>query len=1093
MAKLGLTLLGGFQARLDTGEAFGLPTRKAQALLAYLALPPGQAHPRDKLAALLWGGIREESARASLRQALFSIRKALGAIERDVLRQEGDALSLVPGAIEVDAVLFQQHVAEGTVGSLEQAATLYRGDLLSGFAVDESPFEEWLLGERERLREVALEGLARLLAQQRRTGASEAAVQTALRLLTLDPLQEAVHRALMRLYADLGRRGTALRQYQQCVAVLGRELGIEPEPETKTLYQEILRQRPLRPSTATELTSRQGTRAGEHRAPGAGAETVLVGRESERQALRAALERVVTEGGGVIAVLGEAGIGKSRLVAELTAEAAARGMTVLLGRAYESEQILPFGPWVDAVRAGRVADDAETLDRLGPALRVDLARLFPEIGGVAPTSGVANVRPLFESLAQLVRHLAARQPVLLVLEDLHWADELSARLVAFVGRRLAGTAVLLVVTAREDELAEVPALQQALDDLRRDAALTTLPLRPLSHVDTLALVRGIARIGDQAALDRLGERAWAASEGNPFVAVETVRAQAEGAVVPGRDLALPERVREIVTKRLQRLSQSGQMLAAVAAVIGREFDFTLLQRASGLSDEEAAAGVEELVRHRILHGLGERFDFTHDRIRETAYRRILVPRRRLLHRRAAEAIEELHAGDLARHALALGQHYREAELWEPAVVHLTRAALDAFARAASREALACFESALAAIDRLPEGPVTTGYAIDVRLDMAMALMNLGEFRRSLDRMVEAEALARAADDQGRLGRILSRMAYDLASLGDFSAALVKAEAALAIAAQTDDRASLISVNVMIARILYGAGQYGPAIDAARRTLDLVPAEDRAPSPKARRFSVLSNISFSRFWLVVAMAEVGKFQEGAVLGVEAVAIARALGRFQAVVALLGLGRLRVVQGALGPAIEILEEALPLCETSTDLALYFSRTASSLGEAYVRSGRVAGGLTLLERAASHAEEIGFVFGHALFVAMLGEGRLVAGDTDGAAADAERALALSRRHGQRGWEAWALRLDAAVAARREPGDLAAIETRFGAAAALAGELGMRPLLAHCSLGLGVAYRAAGMKERASKASAAALTEYRAMDMPYWVAQAEHALGTA
>src|SRR6266436_6015259 len=151
MARLILTLLGGFQARLEPGSALSLPTRKSQALLVYLALPLGQAHPRDKLAALLWGGIREESARASLRQALFAIRKALGEAE---------------------------------------ATALYRGDLLAGLAVDEAPFEEWLLGERERLRELALEGLAKLLAHQRKMEAIEAAIQTALKLLTLEPLQE---------------------------------------------------------------------------------------------------------------------------------------------------------------------------------------------------------------------------------------------------------------------------------------------------------------------------------------------------------------------------------------------------------------------------------------------------------------------------------------------------------------------------------------------------------------------------------------------------------------------------------------------------------------------------------------------------------------------------------------------------------------------------------------------------------------------------------------------------------------------------------------------------------------------------------------
>src|SRR5882762_5422984 len=191
MARLSLTLLGGFQARLEPGSAVALPTRKSQALLAYLALPPGRAHPRDKLAALLWGGIREESARGSLRQALFALRKALS--DTSVVQQDGDALALERGAVDVDAVTFERLVHEGTASALERAVALYQGDLLSGFAVDEAPFEEWLLAERERLRELALEALARLLANQRNAGASEAAVHTALKLLTLDPLQEPVH------------------------------------------------------------------------------------------------------------------------------------------------------------------------------------------------------------------------------------------------------------------------------------------------------------------------------------------------------------------------------------------------------------------------------------------------------------------------------------------------------------------------------------------------------------------------------------------------------------------------------------------------------------------------------------------------------------------------------------------------------------------------------------------------------------------------------------------------------------------------------------------------------------------------------------
>src|SRR5262249_37351295 len=198
---------------------------------------------------------------------------------------------------------------------------------------------------------------------------------------------------------------------------------------------------------------------------------------------------------------------------------------------------------------------------------------------------------------------------------------------------------------------------------------------PLARAHTQSRARARARGGDDGALGALAEQAWAASEGNPFVAVETVRAHAEGAVLTaGHGLALPERVRQIVGRRLERLSERGQSLTSVAAVIGREFDFALLTRAAGLGEEETASGVEELVRRHILHGVGERFDFSHDRIREAAYGRILAPRRRMLHRRIAEAIEALHARHLTPHALALGLHYQSAEVWDRAVRSLRETA-----------------------------------------------------------------------------------------------------------------------------------------------------------------------------------------------------------------------------------------------------------------------------------------------------------------------------------------------------------------------------------------------------------------------------------
>jgi DNA-binding SARP family transcriptional activator len=221
-----------------------LPTRKTQALLAYLAVPPGRAHSRESLAALLWGDLPQPQARASVRVALYRLRKAIPSAVRS-LSIDGETVALRAGAVAVDAAVFEQLCAEGTPAALEKAVELYRGDLLAGLSVPEAPFEEWLMVQRERLREMALHALARLLTHQRETGATEAAIATALRLLALDPAREPVHRILMRLYAGLGRRGAALRQYQLCLNALRREFRAAPAPETQRLFEEIVRQRPV--------------------------------------------------------------------------------------------------------------------------------------------------------------------------------------------------------------------------------------------------------------------------------------------------------------------------------------------------------------------------------------------------------------------------------------------------------------------------------------------------------------------------------------------------------------------------------------------------------------------------------------------------------------------------------------------------------------------------------------------------------------------------------------------------------------------------------------------------------------------------------
>ena len=823
MPRLNLTLLGGFQGRLGASAPFTLPTRKSHALLAFLALPPGRPHAREKLASLLWGGMREPQARSGLRQSLFTLRKAVG-VDPPVLLIDGQTVTLNPTAVDVDVFEFEGQVAEGTAAALERAAALYRGELLEGLALQEAPFEEWLLVERYRLRELALEALAKLLRHQHATGAPEAALQTALRLLALDPLQEPAHRAVMRLYVQLGRRASALRQYQVCVGALQRELSVEPDTTTKQLYQEILRQRPSHPAGHVERAATapavpaEGPSLPEETLP---RELPLIGREAEIRLLREVLNRAGEGHGQVVAVIGEAGVGKSRLLAEVAAEAVALRARVLVGRCYEAEQILPFASWVDAFRAGHINEATDVLESLNPILRAELTRLFPELGlpGHGPGQGPVDYRHLFESVAQLVRHLVLHQPVMLILEDLHWGDEMSLRLLSFVGRRLRTWPILVVVTAREEDLASAPILRRTLEDLARDQRLVELRLAPLSKEDTLTLIRTLARTeSNEAAMTRLAEQVWITSEGNPFAVVEIVRALTKGtAADPSAKLTVPKGVSDVIVRHLEALSERGRELTAVAAVIGRQFDFSLLRRSAGLEENEAAQLLEELVRRRVLHNVGERFDFTHDRIREVAYSRLLRERRRVLHARIADSLETLYADRLAEHVERLAHHAVRGELGEKAVAYLRQAGAKAFANSAHTDALAYFTQALELLGKLAPGAARDREELSLRLALGPALQatrgyatpeveqNYGRARQLADEVGEP-----VQQFQALWGMWL--VASHRASAG---AALELGRELLAFAERLDDPALLLEGHHAVWPVLVWLGN----ADAARRHLD----------------------------------------------------------------------------------------------------------------------------------------------------------------------------------------------------------------------------------------------------------------------------------
>jgi DNA-binding SARP family transcriptional activator len=982
MPRAQLRLLGGFEAYASGERPVVLPAR-SQALLARLAFRPGEVHLRDKLAALLWGDAPAPRARQSLRQALLTIRRSWSDGHPDLVLDQGDALALNPAAVDVDTASFERLVETRTPEALEGAASLYRGELLEGIAGQSAPFEEWLLAERERLRELALEVFGRLLKHQSDAGNVAGAIQTAGRLLAIEPADEAVHRTLMRLYARHGRRAAALRQYQLCTAALKRELGIDPEPATRALYRELLQSPPAARLEPEPAVPRE---AGPGGPVLAAAETSLVGRQAELALLRERRQQAWRGRGQLVAIVGEAGIGKTRLVEAMIQDVLAHGGRVLLGRSYASTQILPGGPWVTALRNGGVIPAIVHDTDVGGPFRSELARLIPEVGTVEPraTASAEERLRLFEAMSHVIETLARAQPLLLVLEDLHWSDDLSAQLLAFVTHRLSGWPVLALLTAREEEVAALPALGQLLAELDRDAHAVRVRLGPLTRDETLALIRDLARAGHEpAAVERLGDRIWKASGGNPFVAIETVRAIDEGAEPGiGEPLPVPDRVRDTILGRLERLDRRTQDLAAVAAVIGRKFSFTLVQRAAGLDAPEAARSVEELVAHQLLHVVDEQLDFTHERIREVTYARLLPPRRQLLHATVARAIETLYPDRLDELADRLAHHYAKTDLDDKAVEHLRRfaeRAAQGYANAAAVEALK------EALTRARRGPGGGGDdRILALLDtLSLSLAVLGRFPEILELLLPERDRAERVGDRALASAYFFRLGLTYSYLGQPQHAVTAARRALDEAEHCGSHHASGRACYLLALAAYYTGESRSGVEHARRGIACL-----------ERGATRADLAWlGQTWWVLGLLLYLRGEFGAALqALEQVeAVARRMGgepRLSSFAAWT-VGLILATRGQWDEGIERCRRSLAEAPDPVNTALARGRLAT----AYLEKGEAAEARPLLEQAVEQLARFRFTQVQGLYTAFLAEARRLTGDAPGAREAAERALVLTR----------------------------------------------------------------------------------------------------
>jgi predicted ATPase len=580
----------------------------------------------------------------------------------------------------------------------------------------------------------------------------------------------------------------------------------------------------------------------------------------------------------------------------------------------------------------------------------------------------------------------------------------------------------------------------------------------------------------------------ARTEGNPFFLEESVRTLVETGVLVGEPgayrlvqplehIQVPATVQAVLAARIDRLPPEEKRLLQTAAVLGTEVPLALLQAIAEQPEDVLHHGLAHLQAAEFLYETRffpeHVYTFKHALTHEVAYGSLLQERRRLLHAQIVEVLEQRHADRLAEQIEPLALHAFRGAVWDKAVTYGRQAGARAHGRAAFRQAAMYFEQALAALGHLPDTPETRGLAIELRLDLVgRALVPLGEYERDLALLREAEALARA----------LALLAHVLRHRGDLAGALTAGQQALALATTLGDLVLQVAASQHLGTAYYAIGDFERAAELFRQNVEARdPGTGRPDRPP---------LIHSRAWLAQVLSQLGQFAEGRRHGEEALRLATAGGHGTEPMFAHGcLGRLYLAQGDLAAAVRLLDRGLALCRT-TDNWDVGRPIAAALGYASALAGRLAEGRALLEEALREGIRMGALHNQSNFVAQLSAVCLLAGRVDEAFQHAGQALALARQYGERGYEAFALCQLGAVQAQADPPEVAQSAARYREALALAEELGMRPLQAHCHHGLGTLYARSGQRGQARAALATAIDLYRAMEMTFWLPQAEAAL---
>jgi transcriptional regulator with AAA-type ATPase domain/tetratricopeptide (TPR) repeat protein len=786
----------------------------------------------------------------------------------------------------------------------------------------------------------------------------------------------------------------------------------------------------------------------------------FVGRQYDLEVAQRRLGLAESGQGQVFAIVGEPGIGKSRLLYEFRRTLRDRGCRVLDAACPSHGAAFAFLPIVDIVRALFDLDDVDdartvreavtratekfSLALAGDNLSATLALLdaLPADDPFRQLTPAQRRQRVEEAVCQLILGESARQPLVLIVEDLHWIDSDSRAVLDALVDRLSEAPILLVVTHRPEHRS----------GWTRKTFYVQASLEPLTPASVHTVLDEL--LGDNELLRPLKDAIVSRTDGNPFFVEETVRTLIESGTIVGEPgayalasrvdaIQVPPTVQAVLAERMDRLGVEGMRLLQAAVVVGGG-SVNDLAEVVDLPAPSFRRALDQLHQARFLYEAGGAEDptiaFPHSLVQEVAYASLPADHRRALHLRCLTVLESSSGVAPDDDAEQAAHHAFHGEAWERASRYSQRAAAKAVARSAYRAAVSALNQALVAIDKLPPTRETLALAIDARFDLRNMLWALSELFQGLAVLQDAVPLAEALGDQRRLARVLLHTSYNYWVLGDNERALTMGRQAVELANRLDDFAIRIDCNQLLGLLHHSLGDYPETAVCLERVID-----ELARSGRQGRFAAYYNVH-ARTWLAWALAELGELDRAAALAEEAVATAE-ISRdvHNTVAAHWGRGLVEVARGEVKRAIPLLRQAHDTAQYA-EIALWARPTAAVLGRALALAGIVDEGRRYLEFAVKGGENNVAVPAWQTYLA---EACLLSGDLGAAQRLIERALQLAEKRKERGFLAHAHRVAAEVA--RGSGHLAAARRHYETAIALASALGMSPLVGHCELGLG------------------------------------------